>query len=122
MDFKALIAVFFGGGLGAASRFLLSRFWSQHWANYLATHWATFTINILASGALVLFLRQYADRPVWLLFLTTGVCGGFSTFSTFSLETAQLLQSGRTLEAATYVVLSVVLGAAVSFVLLQQYR
>ena len=46
-----------------------------------------------------------------ILFLKVGICGGFTTFSTFSLETAELIKSGSILTAVIYVVLSVVIGS-----------
>lgn len=56
--------------------------------------------------------------PAWRLFLATGFLGGFTTFSTFSLDVATLWQDGRLGPAATYVLASVVLSLVVLFVAL----
>ena len=51
-------------------------------------------------------------NPEWRLFLTTGFCGGFTTFSTFSFETITLLREGNYGYASMYILLSVILGVA----------
>lgn len=105
--------VFLGGGLGSCLRFALGR-WAVH-AGAAAT-WGTLLANVLACGLLGYLAaeldRGCADAPSWRLFLATGLCGGFSTFSTFSLEALALAQSGRPGAAALYVGLSLGLGLA----------
>ena len=64
-----------------------------------------FAIGLIAAAA----ARHAALSPRMILFLKTGICGGFTTFSTFALETSGLLQAGRLPAAAAYVVLSVLL-------------
>jgi CrcB protein len=71
----------------------------------------TLIINITGSFLLGFILR-YATAtpsvsPEWRALLTTGFCGGYTTFSTYSFETATLLEDGRYQRAALYVVLSV---------------
>ena len=51
----------------------------------------------------------------WKLFLATGICGGFTTFSAFSMDNLQLLQNGKYLTALLYTLLSVGLGLAAAF-------
>ena len=75
--------------------------------------WGTLGANVLAClllGYLAYGASQESYSPTTRLLLATGFCGGFSTFSTFSLEAFSLLQSGRTGLAALYVGLSLVLG------------
>jgi len=85
---------------------------------------STFPLGTLAinlSGSLLLgFLLRYslgtpAISPEVRAFLTTGVCGGYTTFSTFSYETAALLEDGDYHRAAWYIGLSVVLSLAGAF-------
>lgn len=105
-----LLWVFIGGGLGSLLRYAFG-LWLRGQAE--AFPWPTFAANLL-SCLLLGLLAGYAvrhDMPLsWRLLLLTGFCGGFSTFSTFSLETFQLLQLGRQLAALTYVVVSLLSG------------
>jgi CrcB protein len=84
---------------------------------WLQGHWATLLINILASIVLVVIVDAYDDKSkiMYLLLLGTGFCGGWSTFSTFSMETINLISAGRTIEAALYVSLSIILGVGAAF-------
>lgn len=104
-----------GGAIGASLRHgagLLSlRLLPQHWP------WATFSVNIL--GCLIMgfvvgwfALKSEAGGQTLRLFLTTGLLGGFTTFSAFSLETMNMLRSGETLKGVAYASLSVVLSVA----------
>ncbi len=76
--------------------------------------YATFAVNIVGSfaiGAIAgLALRNATFNNEWRLFLATGICGGFTTFSSFSLECLHLLQQNRYLAATTYIGASVILG------------
>jgi fluoride exporter len=105
-------AVFLGGGIGASLRYLISLFLKKYFG---ITHWATFIINV--SGCLFLgFITSLALKNVHLidtylkLFLTTGIAGGFTTFSTFSYENIDLLKNGKILNSVIYTTLSVILG------------
>ena len=75
---------------------------------------ATFSVNIagcLLIGLLYgIFARFLSSDSQWLLFLTTGFCGGFTTFSTFANESLTMLQSGHILNFAVYVLLSILAG------------
>jgi CrcB protein len=105
--------VFLGGGIGAAARhgvnLLVSRLFGT------AFPWATFIINVTGSTLMGLIAGFFAFRagPGWpqdlRLFLTTGILGGYTTFSAYSLDAALLFESGRTATALVYVVVSVVL-------------
>ena len=107
----AVAMVFLGGGLGSVMRYGLAR-----WA--LATGrealWGTLAANVLACALLGYLLArsdgEWLAQPPARLLLAVGLCGGFSTFSTFSLEALSLLQAGRTGSAIAYVVASIVLG------------
>lgn len=112
------LIVFFGAGIGGAFR---------HGANVLAARWwgtqfpfGTLTINVLGCLIMGLFAGYFALRgqstQAWRLFFTTGVMGGFTTFSAFSLETATLYERGALMAAASYVIASVVLCLLAVFV------
>lgn len=92
-----------GGGLGALARYALGG-WVASWA-YAGFPWATFAINVLGSAVLG-FLQRALPAPVVppakRAFLAIGLCGGFTTFSTFDLETFTLLQEARYAAAAAY--------------------
>lgn len=103
------IVVFLGAGLGGALR---------HGVNIAALRmlgsgfpYGTLTVNIVGSLMMGLLVGWFADKTdpgqAWRLFLTTGILGGFTTFSTFSLDTALLFERGQSGMAALYIALSV---------------
>jgi fluoride exporter len=106
---NAWLAVFIGGGLGSLCRFGISR-WASTWN--VSFPIATLCSNLLASAILALGVGWFASRGFsndsWpVLFLLVGFCGGFSTFSTFSLETLELFRSGHIWWAILNVAVSV---------------
>ena len=104
-----ILVVAVGGGLGAAMRYIIGQIIPVHPTGFPT---ATFLINI--TGAFIigfisgLSLKHNISNELK-LFLTTGVCGGFTTFSTFSLETATLFSNGKMLLASGYAITSVLL-------------
>lgn len=107
---KTFLLIFLGGGLGSITRFTLGR-----WTDSLHQHvfpFGTFVVNIIACFTLGIIVgladHKQLVSPSTRLFLATGFCGGFSTFSTFSYETLRLLQQGAVVYALLYVALSVV--------------
>ncbi len=88
-----------GGGAGANARYWLGR-WIRELQGETAFPWATFAINVSGSVALGFVAALCANHPDesrknWALLLGTGFCGGFTTFSAFSLETLELLRAGE---------------------------
>lgn len=78
----------------------------------------TFLINVLgcfAIGIIAALAERNSLSPKLVLFLKVGVCGGFTTFSSFALETQNLMERGQNLVAAVYVVLSVFIGILAVF-------
>lgn len=115
---KQLFIAGFGGFVGTALRFLVSRYFHLNLPTDFP--WGTFLINILGSFLIGLFygLSEKEDfmTPDLRLFLTVGICGGFTTFSTFSNESLTLLQNKDFLNLSLYVGLSFFLGIAAVYV------
>ncbi|HLS38419.1 MAG TPA: fluoride efflux transporter CrcB [Sphingobacterium bovisgrunnientis] len=109
---KAIIMVGLGGALGSILRYLTAVLLNKHFQS--AFPLATFAVNILGCliiGVLLgLFERQYLTSPDFKLLLITGFCGGYTTFSAFSAENIQLLESGQTLTAFLYIGASIFIG------------
>ncbi len=101
------LLVFLGGGVGSLLRYGLARSLETLPSDFpLPTFLANIAACILLGVVTGLAARSAVSEPQR-LFLITGVCGGFSTFSTFSGESLTLLQSGRVALAALYIVCSV---------------
>lgn len=93
---KQLIIVFVGGGLGSLARYLTVKLYSGKVFNF---PYATLTANFLSCLIMGLFLgfvlQKTALSDNLKLFLITGFCGGFSTYSTYTFETINLYKSGQ---------------------------
>lgn len=115
---KQLFIAGFGGFVGTVFRFLISRYFHLNLPTDFP--WGTFVINILGSFLIGLFYglseKENFMSPDLRLFLTVGVCGGFTTFSTFSNESLQLLQNKDFLNLSLYVGFSFFLGIAAVYV------
>lgn len=121
MLYECLI-VGFGGFVGSVLRYLMG-FIPIHESSAFPIN--TFLINIL--GALLISLIAFyithssfnqinsSTLKMLILFLKVGVCGGFTTFSTFALETGDLIKAGNVEIAFLYVLLSVTIGVGVIF-------
>lgn len=114
---KYILIVGLGGGIGSILRYLC-----QKWIYGFYPHpfpWATFAVNILGCfliGVLYAITEKTSLlNAEWRIFLTTGLCGGFTTFSTFAFENMTLLKSGDTGYFILYTTLSVILGIAAVF-------
>ncbi|AJJ20687.1 MULTISPECIES: fluoride efflux transporter CrcB [Yersinia] len=105
--FNTLLAVFIGGGVGSVTRWLISLK-----LNSLSSHVPVGTLLVNLIGAFIiglalsLFTRVTHIDPVWKLLVTTGFCGGLTTFSTFSVEVVYLIQDGKLAWAAGTVLLN----------------
>ena len=114
---KQILLVGFGGGIGSIFRFLASHFTVK---SGMANYYSTFTVNMI--GCLLIgVLAGLAMKLNWMdtnmrMLLMTGFCGGFTTFSAFSLENVQMWQNGNYITLSLYILSSIILGfAAVGF-------
>lgn len=110
----AYLIVFLGGGIGAALRHGVNVGAARMFGT--AFPWGTLTVNVAGSLAMGLLAAYFAFRggapQHWRLFFTTGVLGGFTTFSAFSLDAVALWERGEAGLAAGYVAALVALSIA----------
>ena len=111
MNLELILAVAFGGAIGSAARYLAGHGSAKLFG--LAFPWGTLIINIAGSFLIGVFAESFAlrwDAPQAVrVFLTVGICGGFTTFSTFSLDAFVLIERGELWQAAAYMIGSVAL-------------
>jgi CrcB protein len=106
----AYLWVFIGGGLGSICRFGVSQMVESSNSSF---PWATLVANATSCiilGYLMGIMLKAPPSTMWRLLLTTGFCGGFSTFSTFSAETLLLFQTGQHVNALLNIAGSLVIG------------
>ena len=95
------MAVGAGGAIGAVFRYLLSLI--RVGSDFPLMTFLTNVAGAVAIGVIAAFAERFAGiSPCALLFLKTGICGGFTTFSTFSLETLTLIQKNHMVTACAY--------------------
>ncbi len=111
---KELVYIFIGGGAGSVLRYLAQIAVNERIAPFaFPFSWGTFTVNVAGSLLIGLFysLSEHFQLSMEArLFLTAGLCGGFTTFSTFSNDALSMLEGGFYGTFALYVCLSIVLG------------
>jgi CrcB protein len=109
---KTLLYIAIGGALGSVLRYLTTVLVSKYWSHQFPL--ATFIANFLGCFLIGLFVGYLTKNQLnesqlkW--FLVTGFCGGYTTFSTFSMENMTLFQNNNTLLALGYIALSIVTG------------
>lgn len=105
---KELVVVFLGGGIGSALRYWLSG--SVYRFAKPTFPYGTLVVNVsgcfLIGFLMAVFEERFVVQPLLRLFLTIGILGGFTTFSTFSFETVELLREGSTISGLINVLLS----------------
>lgn len=115
---RDIIFVAGGSALGGVLRLLTGRLVKAYVQT--AFPWPTFLINILGCFAIgwihAWATRQPQFRPEILLLLTTGICGGFTTFSAFAQENILLMRSGSFSTALVYIIASVAVGLFATWV------
>ncbi len=109
---KNILLVGLGGGIGSAVRYLCQKWFTVNFPYPFP--WGTFIVNLIGCFLIgVIYAaseKSTALSPQTRLFLATGFCGGFTTFSTFAFENMGLLRSGDTTYFFLYTIGSVVLG------------
>ena len=120
----SLLAIAIGGGLGSIARFVISREMGNWLGNYLP--YGTLTVNVAGSLALGWFITIFVDRSelssVLRLGLTVGFLGAFTTFSTFSFESLQLLLDGAVWRAIFNIVINAVACVGMCYLGMQMAR
>ena len=110
---KTILAIGAGSFLGGTARYLISIIMKGVNKGF---PWATLVVNLVGCFLIGLlwgvFSKNGTEGSNWALFLTVGLCGGFTTFSTFSKEALVMLQSGNVWSFTGYVAISVVAGIA----------
>lgn len=113
------LAVFVGGGLGSVTRFGISRLVTSDFKGINPV--GTLTANVISTVILGIILffasEKFMIPPTIKALLVVGFCGGFSTFSTFSYETFELIRTGNYMFAAANLLVSIILGIGVLFIL-----
>ncbi|EDM44883.1 integral membrane protein possibly involved in chromosome condensation, CrcB-like protein [unidentified eubacterium SCB49] len=113
---KAVLLVFLGGGLGSALRYVISRALNSTPPGF---PYGTFAVNVIGSliiGIILGFaLKHHSPSSNTALFIATGLCGGFTTFSAFAYENVMFLKAGDYQTFIIYTLGSIVLGLAAVF-------
>lgn len=116
---QILLAIFIGGGFGSVIRYLLSRSITSNFThiNPIGTFTANLVSTILLGAILFFSASKFELSGTVKALLIVGFCGGFSTFSTFSYETFELIRTGSYTFAIANILVSVLLGVGVLFLL-----
>ena len=102
--------IFLGGGLGSIARFAGSGFIARHFGETFP--WGTLLVNVTGSFVIGFFATLTGTEGKWLVspsarqFVMIGICGGYTTFSSFSLQTLSLARDGEWFKAGANAVLS----------------
>lgn len=113
---KLILAIGAGSFIGGIFRYLISLLIKKQFPTIIFA--GTLSVNMLGCfiiGLIYGFSSKGAISEGWQLFLAVGVLGGFTTFSTFSLETMNLVKSGNSSMAIVYILASVIVGLIATF-------
>ena len=114
---KNILFVGLGGCLGSIARYVCQRWFAEVYSHTLP--WGTFAVKITGCFLIgVLWgitFRSFDSNEQWKLFLMTGLCGGFTTFSAFTLEGIGLIREQKMAVFFSYVAASVLLGLAATW-------
>ena len=109
---KNILLVGLGGGIGSIARYLFQRWIYSLYPLHFP--WGTLGVNLIGCFAIGMFwglhFKSFNDNESWKLLLMVGLCGGFTTFSAFTLEGIGLLKEQRIFLFFTYIAASVIVG------------
>lgn len=106
--YTSLLAVIVGGSVGCVGRWLIGLKFNAVFPNLpLGTLLVNLIGGFIIGGAMAFFIKNPNIDPAWRLLITTGLCGGLTTFSAFSAEVVTMLQEGRLGWAATTIAVHV---------------
>lgn len=111
--FKNLVLVGLGGAIGSMLRYTVGYFLKSNFP--LSTLIVNITGSMVIGIVIGLSIKDVNFSLNWKLFLATGICGGFTTFSALSMENLQMLQNGKYLLAISYTAASIVFGIAAAW-------
>lgn len=107
---RNLVYIFLGGGVGSVLRYLISMY-TQKLVKIGSFPLGTFLVNILGCFMIGFLTSYFMKSDNYLKYLLiTGLCGGFTTFSTFSIENYSLWENQQFATLILYIVLSVLIG------------
>ena len=116
--FKLILLVGAGGFIGSVGRYLVQLLFCKNTLSVFPYN--TVIVNILGSLLIgiiyALSEKQNIMTPEWRIFLATGICGGFTTFSAFSYENISLLRDGQLMQALLYSSLSIIFGLLATYI------
>lgn len=116
--FKQILLVGFGGFIGSIARYFVSKLNINY--DLFSIPVGTLSVNVIGS-LMIGFLTGIAEKSEiltlqWRLFLMVGICGGFTTFSSFTNENLMLMHNGQYLAVFLYTILSIILGFTAVFI------
>jgi CrcB protein len=113
---RTMLIIGTGGFIGSIFRYLVSKSVQEKFTT--AFPFGTLSVNILGCfliGVVLSWSERGGLNADWRMFLATGICGGFTTFSAFSNETLALLRDGQWIYAGAYIAFSIITGLAATF-------
>jgi CrcB protein len=113
---RTLLIIGTGGFIGSIFRYLVSKSVQEKFTT--AFPFGTLSVNILGCfliGVVLSWSERGGLNADWRMFLATGICGGFTTFSAFSNETLALMRDGQWIYAGVYIAFSIITGLAATF-------
>lgn len=115
---RHILLIGLGGGIGSIARYLCQRWLTTGYA--AGFPWGTFAVNVAGCFLIGIFwglsFKSFDATENWKLFLMTGLCGGFTTFSAFTLEGIGLVKEQKLALFFSYIAASVVLGLLATYI------